>query len=105
MKSYAVKVLVNVFGRQFKQIIHSFNYRICKLALESNFFFFPGRFIFLFLENYGIRKLEAFFGFLISIMAISFAWMFGKAQPSASDLALGESLMFLLTSASLAKSL
>ncbi|KAH6796118.1 hypothetical protein C2S51_037104 [Perilla frutescens var. frutescens] len=43
-------------------------------------------FIFLFLENYGIRWLEAFFGVLISSMAISFAWMFVDAKPAAKDL-------------------
>ncbi|KAJ7944485.1 Metal transporter [Quillaja saponaria] len=46
-------------------------------------------FIFLFLENYGVRKLEAFFAVLIATMAISFAWMFGKAKPSGTDLLLG----------------
>ena len=34
-------------------------------------------FVFLFLENYGVRKLEAAFAALIATMAISFAWMFG----------------------------
>ena len=29
-------------------------------------------FIFLLLDKYGLRKLEAFFGFLISVMALSF---------------------------------
>ncbi|KAA3461391.1 metal transporter Nramp3-like isoform X3 [Gossypium australe] len=37
-------------------------------------------FIFLFLENYGVRKLEAFFAVLIATMAISFAWMFGEKK-------------------------
>eukprot|EP00250_Pteridium_aquilinum_P002624 c12846_g1_i1 orf=272-1801(+) len=46
-------------------------------------------FIFLFLENYGIRKLEALFGVLISVMGISFAWMFAQAKPSAGELFLG----------------
>ncbi|KAK3231271.1 hypothetical protein Dsin_003152 [Dipteronia sinensis] len=46
-------------------------------------------FIFLFLENYGIRKLEAVFAVLISTMAISFAWMFGDTQPSGKELLLG----------------
>ncbi|KAH0918335.1 hypothetical protein HID58_025995 [Brassica napus] len=32
-------------------------------------------FIFLFLENYGIRKLEAVFAILIATMALAFAWM------------------------------
>ncbi|KAL3726124.1 hypothetical protein ACJRO7_031069 [Eucalyptus globulus] len=46
-------------------------------------------FIFLFLENYGVRKLEAVFAFLIALMALSFAWMFGEAKPSAVELLLG----------------
>lgn len=46
-------------------------------------------FVFLFLENYGVRKLEALFGVLISVMAISFAWMFCQAQPSAGELLVG----------------
>lgn len=46
-------------------------------------------FIFLFLENFGVRKLEALFGVLISVMAISFAWMFAQAQPSAGELFAG----------------
>ncbi|KAG6768143.1 hypothetical protein POTOM_027040 [Populus tomentosa] len=43
-------------------------------------------FIFLFLENYGVRKLEAAFGILIGIMAVTFAWMFADAKPSAPEL-------------------
>ncbi|RYQ80795.1 hypothetical protein Ahy_Scaffold1g106960 isoform E [Arachis hypogaea] len=46
-------------------------------------------FIFLFLENYGVRKLEAFFAVLIGIMALSFAWMFGEAKPNGVDVLLG----------------
>ncbi|XP_054825374.1 metal transporter Nramp3-like [Prosopis cineraria] len=46
-------------------------------------------FIFLFLENYGVRKLEAFFAVLIGLMALSFAWMFGETKPSGKDLLLG----------------
>ncbi|KAF7809888.1 metal transporter Nramp3 [Senna tora] len=46
-------------------------------------------FIFLFLENYGVRKLEAFFAVLIAIMALSFAWMFGEAKPNGVDVLLG----------------
>ncbi|KMZ60687.1 putative Natural resistance-associated macrophage protein [Zostera marina] len=45
--------------------------------------------IFLFLENYGVRKLEAVFGFLISTMAISFAWMFGETKPDGKAVLLG----------------
>ncbi|GFP89872.1 metal transporter nramp2, partial [Phtheirospermum japonicum] len=43
-------------------------------------------FMFLFLENYGIRKLEAFFAVLITSMAISFAWMFFDTKPSGVEL-------------------
>ncbi|OWM65664.1 metal transporter Nramp3-like [Punica granatum] len=46
-------------------------------------------FIFLFLENYGVRKLEAVFAVLIATMALSFAWMFSEAKPSAVELLLG----------------
>ncbi|CAN0917974.1 Metal transporter Nramp2 [Linum grandiflorum] len=46
-------------------------------------------FIFLFLENYGVRKLEAFFAFLIAVMAIAFAWMFGDTKPSGKELLIG----------------
>nr|XP_010939679.1 metal transporter Nramp6 [Elaeis guineensis] len=46
-------------------------------------------FIFLFLENYGVRKLEAVFAFLIATMAFSFAWMFGETKPSGKELLIG----------------
>ncbi|VFQ94904.1 unnamed protein product [Cuscuta campestris] len=46
-------------------------------------------FIFLFLENYGVRKLEAFFAVLIATMALSFAWMFLDTKPSGEELMLG----------------
>ncbi|XP_010547534.1 PREDICTED: metal transporter Nramp4 [Tarenaya hassleriana] len=46
-------------------------------------------FIFLFLENYGIRKLEAVFAVLIATMALSFAWMFGETKPSGTELLVG----------------
>ncbi|KAJ4701662.1 Metal transporter [Melia azedarach] len=46
-------------------------------------------FVFLFLENYGVRKLEAVFAVLIATMALSFAWMFGDTQPSWKELSLG----------------
>ncbi|XP_061342536.1 metal transporter Nramp3.2-like [Gastrolobium bilobum] len=46
-------------------------------------------FIFLFLENYGVRTLEALFAVLIGIMALAFAWMFGEAKPSGKELLLG----------------
>ncbi|OAY79567.1 Metal transporter Nramp6 [Ananas comosus] len=46
-------------------------------------------FIFLFLENYGVRKLEAVFALLIATMAFSFAWMFGETKPSGKELLMG----------------
>ncbi|XP_010277149.1 PREDICTED: metal transporter Nramp3-like [Nelumbo nucifera] len=46
-------------------------------------------FVFLFLENYGVRKLEAVFAVLIATMALSFAWMFGETKPSGKELLLG----------------
>ncbi|CAH9077880.1 unnamed protein product [Cuscuta epithymum] len=46
-------------------------------------------FIFLFLENYGVRKLEAFFAVLMTTMALSFAWMFIDTRPSGEELMLG----------------
>lgn len=52
-------------------------------------------FIFLFLENYGVRKLEAFFGVLIGVMALSFAWMFGEAKPNGVDVLVGKFLFGL----------
>ncbi|KAI3722642.1 hypothetical protein L2E82_33684 [Cichorium intybus] len=46
-------------------------------------------FIFLFLENYGVRKLEALFAVLIAVMAVSFAWMFGETKPNFKELLIG----------------
>ncbi|TKW29263.1 hypothetical protein SEVIR_3G384700v4 [Setaria viridis] len=46
-------------------------------------------FIFLSLENYGVRKLEAVFAFLIATMAIAFAWMFTDTKPNMKDLLVG----------------
>ncbi|KAL3505083.1 hypothetical protein ACH5RR_034924 [Cinchona calisaya] len=46
-------------------------------------------FIFLFLENYGVRKLEAVFAILITTMALSFAWMFADTKPSTKELTIG----------------
>ncbi|PIN18385.1 Mn2+ and Fe2+ transporters of the NRAMP family [Handroanthus impetiginosus] len=46
-------------------------------------------FIFLFLENYGVRKLEALFAFFIATMALSFAWMLGETKPNGGELLLG----------------
>uniref|UniRef100_A0A0E0KG21 Metal transporter n=1 Tax=Oryza punctata TaxID=4537 RepID=A0A0E0KG21_ORYPU len=46
-------------------------------------------FIFLSLENYGVRKLEGLFAVLIATMAWSFAWMFIETKPSGKDLIIG----------------
>ncbi|GLJ15998.1 hypothetical protein SUGI_0264970 [Cryptomeria japonica] len=46
-------------------------------------------FIFLLLENYGVRKLEALFALFIGTMALSFAWMFGETKPNGMELLLG----------------
>nr|WNH25162.1 natural resistance-associated macrophage protein 4 [Fagopyrum tataricum] len=46
-------------------------------------------FVFLLLENHGVRKLEAVFAVLIATMAISFAWMFGEAKPNGVELLAG----------------
>ena len=45
--------------------------------------------MFLLLENYGVRNLEAVFAVLISTMGLSFAWMFSDAQPSGKELLIG----------------
>ncbi|XP_026962078.1 natural resistance-associated macrophage protein 2 isoform X2 [Sagmatias obliquidens] len=39
-------------------------------------------FVFLFLDKYGLRKLEAFFGFLITIMALTFGYEYVTVKPS-----------------------
>ncbi|CAI5497782.1 unnamed protein product [Closterium sp. Naga37s-1] len=46
-------------------------------------------FLLLFLENFGIRKLEALFGLFIAVMAASFARMFLEAAPDAGAIAHG----------------
>ncbi|XP_074296546.1 metal transporter Nramp3.2-like [Silene latifolia] len=46
-------------------------------------------FLFLFLENYGVRKLEAVFAVFIATMALSFAWMVDDTKPSGSELLVG----------------
>ncbi|KAI8028968.1 Metal transporter Nramp3 [Camellia lanceoleosa] len=46
-------------------------------------------FVFLFLENFGVRKLEAVFAVLIATMAMSFAWMFVDTKPNGVELLLG----------------
>ncbi|KAI3370219.1 hypothetical protein L3Q82_025005, partial [Scortum barcoo] len=49
-------------------------------------------FVFLFLDKYGLRKLEAFFGFLITIMALSFGYEYVLVKPDQGELLKG---MFL----------
>lgn len=39
-------------------------------------------FTFLLLDKYGLRKLEAFFGFLITVMAVTFGYQYFKSQPN-----------------------
>ena len=46
-------------------------------------------FLFLFIHYFGIRKLEAFFLFLISVMAITFCINFFASDPNWGDLAFG----------------
>jgi natural resistance-associated macrophage protein len=46
-------------------------------------------FTFLFLDKYGLRKLEAFFGSLITIMAVSFGYEFFKVGPEFGAIGLG----------------
>lgn len=43
-----------------------------------------------------MRKLEAFFAVLIGLMALSFAWMFGKAKPDGVDVLLGKESISLI---------
>ena len=60
--------------------------------------FFANSFLFLFLENYGVRKLEAVFAVLIATMGLSFAWMFGETKPSGKELMIGNKQNGLFTS-------
>ncbi|XP_049675445.1 natural resistance-associated macrophage protein 2 isoform X4 [Accipiter gentilis] len=46
-------------------------------------------FVFLFLDKYGLRKLEAFFGFLITIMALTFGYEYITVKPSQEKLLKG----------------
>ncbi|KIH61321.1 hypothetical protein ANCDUO_08410 [Ancylostoma duodenale] len=38
-------------------------------------------FTFLFLERYGVRKFEAFFAFLITVMGVTFGYEFVESKP------------------------
>ncbi|XP_020498020.1 natural resistance-associated macrophage protein 2 isoform X2 [Labrus bergylta] len=46
-------------------------------------------FVFLFLDKYGLRKLEAFFGILITIMALSFGYEYVLVKPDQGELLKG----------------
>ncbi|XP_053517686.1 natural resistance-associated macrophage protein 2 isoform X2 [Artibeus jamaicensis] len=46
-------------------------------------------FVFLFLDKYGLRKLEAFFGFLITVMAFTFGYEYITVRPNQSDVLKG----------------
>ncbi|XP_044850960.1 natural resistance-associated macrophage protein 2 isoform X1 [Mauremys mutica] len=46
-------------------------------------------FMFLFLDKYGLRKLEAFFGFLITIMALTFGYEYVTVKPDQGKLLKG----------------
>ncbi|XP_032994347.1 natural resistance-associated macrophage protein 2 isoform X2 [Lacerta agilis] len=46
-------------------------------------------FMFLFLDKYGLRKLEAFFGFLITIMAVTFGYEYVRVGPDQGQLLKG----------------
>ncbi|XP_072214249.1 natural resistance-associated macrophage protein 2 isoform X2 [Excalfactoria chinensis] len=46
-------------------------------------------FVFLFLDKYGLRKLEAFFGFLITIMALTFGYEYVTVKPDQKQLLRG----------------
>lgn len=46
-------------------------------------------FVFLFLDKYGLRKLEAFFGFLITVMAVSFGYEYVLVKPNQGELLKG----------------
>ncbi|KAL3836679.1 hypothetical protein ACJMK2_022101 [Sinanodonta woodiana] len=46
-------------------------------------------FTFLLMENYGLRKLEAFVGFLITLMALSFMYIYIRITPDQGDILIG----------------
>ncbi|XP_071333528.1 natural resistance-associated macrophage protein 2-like [Trachinotus anak] len=46
-------------------------------------------FVFLFLDKYGLRKLEAFFGLLITVMAITFGYEYVTVSPDQGQLLMG----------------
>ncbi|XP_007936132.1 natural resistance-associated macrophage protein 2 [Orycteropus afer afer] len=46
-------------------------------------------FVFLFLDKYGLRKLEALFGFLIAVMSLTFGYQYVTVKPSQSQVLKG----------------
>jgi hypothetical protein len=52
-------------------------------------------FFFLFLENYGVRKLEGVFAIFIGTMGFSFAWMFFDTKPNEEELLMGKISLLL----------
>uniref|UniRef100_A0A8D2ITZ9 Natural resistance-associated macrophage protein 1 n=1 Tax=Varanus komodoensis TaxID=61221 RepID=A0A8D2ITZ9_VARKO len=46
-------------------------------------------FFFLFLDKYGLRKLEAFFGLLITVMAVTFGYEYVVVRPNQADVVKG----------------
>lgn len=46
-------------------------------------------FTFLFLDKYGLRKLEVFFGALITVMAVTFGYEFAVVKPDMGEIAKG----------------
>ncbi|OTF69195.1 malvolio-like protein, partial [Euroglyphus maynei] len=49
---------------------------------------------FLFLDKYGLRKLESFFAFLITVMAVTFGYEFFRAKPNVGKIGLGMAIPY-----------
>jgi natural resistance-associated macrophage protein 2 len=49
-------------------------------------------FTFLLIDKYGLRKLEFFFGFLISLMAITFGYEFFVVKPDIGEIVKGAAI-------------
>lgn len=77
----------------------SFFRRLDKLSNHNSFIRIPlwagtiitvlDTFTFLFLDKYGLRKLELFFGFLILMMAVTFGYEFAIVNPEYGSIAKG----------------
>lgn len=87
MKGSSVNMMTKMFF-----FFSTSSFSTCYFAIMDYVYISLISFIFLFLENYGVRKLEAFFGVLIATMAITFAIMFGEAAPSPEELIYGNKL-------------